>query len=116
LSYSQPGTNAIGNWVLDSLQRSDSLIIASSKIYQVTISPNSIQYQFGANICDAEIKLTSDSIHYEGVACTEICCNETGGNMYPYINYRGKYKVHNSNRLTIENQTGIFYLSRSNIR
>lgn len=100
------------DWILDSMQTKYESLVPESNIYTVTFTDSFISYYRGVNRCWSTINISNDSIHYQGIACTEICCDKNAGKLYNKLNYSGHFHFPDRESLVIQNDSGKYFLSR----
>lgn len=108
--FTNPAEELNGKWKLTRIEVSDKVLIPNKIDCFLIISSDKLEYNLAINNCWIDdVIISDDSIKYEFVACTLICCDERLDSISNYISYNGRYEISGS-ILAIENSEGTYYL------
>lgn len=106
-SYSQE-SEIDGQWKLKSVETKSGILTPEQKDYFLTIIADSLSYNLEVNKCWTTFTLHDDRISYDGLACTELCCDGRNDSISNFIIYNGLYELKQNQLIITTNDSKLF--------
>ncbi len=111
LGLQEANEKVYGLWKLVKIQTENGTMRPQKRDYILEMTENKIAYNLEVNTCGAfNLTIDNNQIQYSG-GCTKVCCDGRNDSIANFIDYRGSYKL-NQSQLIITSDKSTIYLKR----